>query len=125
MTRNISSNGLPLSRATEGQPSRSQLDDRAYDAGPGPDPCADMGSPIGATLAAAAFGPAHPQHRHQCRPPQPAKRPPRLTFLDWTALTFVRWAYTWHIVRFVGHPPIEPGYGAEGSEGSPKQASVR
>ena len=36
---------------------------------------------------------AHAQHRHRCRPPQPAKKPGRLTFLNWTALTFARCAY--------------------------------
>src|SRR5215468_4660275 len=36
---------------------------------------------------------AHAQHRHRCRLPQPAKKPGRLTFLNWTALTFARWAY--------------------------------
>ena len=36
---------------------------------------------------------AHAQHRHQSRLPQPATKPGRLTFLNWTALTFARWAY--------------------------------
>src|SRR5262249_44102552 len=35
---------------------------------------------------------AHAQHRHRCRPPQPAKKPGRLTFSNWTALTFARYA---------------------------------
>ena len=37
---------------------------------------------------------AHAQHRHQSRLPQPATKPGRLTFLNWTALTFARWVYT-------------------------------
>jgi hypothetical protein len=37
---------------------------------------------------------AHAQHRHQSRLPQPATKPGRLTFLNWTALTFARWAYS-------------------------------
>jgi hypothetical protein len=36
---------------------------------------------------------AHAPHRHRHRPPQPAKRPGRLTSLSWTVLTFARCAY--------------------------------
>src|SRR5271169_7010809 len=46
---------------------------------------------------------AHAQHRHRCRPPQPAKKPGRLTFLNWTALTFARCAYR--------NAAPEPAYG--------------
>src|SRR5271169_2842960 len=42
---------------------------------------------------------AHAQHRHRCRPPQPAKKPRRLTFLNWTALTFARCAYRFFVVK--------------------------
>jgi len=45
-------------------------------------------------LETPQFPIVHAQHRHRCRPPQPAKTLGRLTFLNWTALTFARWTYT-------------------------------
>ena len=51
---------------------------------------------------------AHARHRHRCRPPQPVKKPGRLTFLNWTTLTFARWAYTAtaHNVRSILESPM-------------------
>jgi hypothetical protein len=45
---------------------------------------------------------AHAQHRHRCRPPQPAKKPGRLTSSNWTALTFAGCAYS-HWRRYSRH----------------------